>query len=339
MQVLNPIFDTSFKYLMEDDKSARILLSSILKKRVVKLEPRPQERSEQFPNRGEKDLNIYRLDYSAKLVLDGGEEEDVCIELQKVWLKSELLRFRRYIASQYADPNNLCQDGETPMHIIAIYLLGHKLDESDEPIIYCRGNSMTDYNGNPIVPSGRGNFIRSLTHDVIIVQIPCLAEKPRNATERLLSIFDQRKVEPSNRRLICLPDDSADKQDDSGFGTLANSLMKGTLTEDMLKKMEIEEEIFSEFEYRDLKTEQYRKKLEESEVEKETIKAEKKAVEAENETIKAENETIKAEKEAMKTEMDSFKQTAVCSLAQMGMSAEQIAAQFNLDVETVRKYI
>ena len=132
-------------------------------------------------------------------------------------------------------------------------------------------------------------------------------------------------MEPSNRRLICLPDDSADKQDDSGFGTLANRLMKGTLTDDMLKKMEIEEEIFSEFEYRDLKTEQYRKKLEESEVEKEKIKAEKKAVEA--------------EKEAMKTEMDSFKQTAVRSLAQMGMSAEQIAAQFNLDVETVRKYI
>ena len=79
----------------------------------------------------------------------------------------------------------------------------------------------------------------------------------------------------------------------------------------MLKKMEIEEEIFSEFEYRDLKTEQYRQRLEESE----------------------------KEKEAMKTEMDSFKQTAVRSLAQMGMSAEQIAAQFNLDVETVRKYI
>ena len=74
-----------------------------------------------------------------------------------------------------------------------------------------------------------------------------------------------------------------------------------------------------------MKTEQYRKKLEESEVEKEKIKAEKKAVEA--------------EKESMKTEMDSFKQTAVRSLAQMGMSAEQIAAQFNLDVETVRRYI
>ena len=97
------------------------------------------------------------------------------------------------------------------------------------------------------------------------------------------------------------------------------------LNEEGLTFKEIEEEIFSEFEYRDLKTEQYRKKLEESEVEKEKIKAEKKAVEA--------------EKEAMKTEMDSFKQTAVRSLAQMGMSAEQIAAQFNLDVETVRKYI
>ena len=43
MNILNPIFDSSFKYLMEDDKSARILLSALLKNQVVQLEPRPQE--------------------------------------------------------------------------------------------------------------------------------------------------------------------------------------------------------------------------------------------------------------------------------------------------------
>ena len=330
MNVLNPIFDTSFKYLMEDDKSARILLSSLLKKKVVKLEHRPQEFLDQYRGEQAKDLNVYRLDYVAKIVLEDGTEEDVCIELQKVWLKSELMRFRRYIAGQYADPHNLCQDGETPMHIIAIYLLGHKLEESNEPIIYCRGNSMTDYNGHPIPPSGRGNFIRSLTHDIIIVQIPCLAEKPRNATERLLSVFDQRNVEPYNRRLIRLPDDSVDKYDE--MGTIANRLLKGIATEGMLKKMEIEEEIFSEFEYRDLRTEHFREKWEQAETENKTIKAENEEIKAENDNIKSENASIKAENEALT-------RNAVSNFSKLGISAEQIAQSLGIDIETVRKYL
>lgn len=330
MNVLNPIFDTSFKYLMEDDKSARILLSSLLKKKVVKLERRPQEFLDQYRGEQAKDLNVYRLDYVAKIVLEDGTEEDVCIELQKVWLKSELMRFRRYIAGQYADPHNLCQDGETPMHIIAIYLLGHKLEESNEPIIYCRGNSMTDYNGHPIPPSGRGNFIRSLTHDIIIVQIPCLAEKPRNATERLLSVFDQRNVEPYNRRLIRLPDDSVDKHDE--MGTIANRLLKGIATEGMLKKMEIEEEIFSEFEYRDLRTEHFREKCEQAETENKTIKAENEEIKAENDNIKSENASIKAENEALT-------RNAVSNFSKLGISAEQIAQSLGIDIETVRKYL
>ena len=43
MNVLNPIFDSSFKFLMEDEKSARVLLSRLLKRQVVKLVQRPQE--------------------------------------------------------------------------------------------------------------------------------------------------------------------------------------------------------------------------------------------------------------------------------------------------------
>ncbi|MDH8276273.1 hypothetical protein QIG69_28375, partial [Klebsiella pneumoniae] len=71
------------------------------KKKVVKLERRPQEFLDQYRGEQAKDLNVYRLDYVAKIVLEDGTEEDVCIELQKVWLKSELMRFRRYIAGQY----------------------------------------------------------------------------------------------------------------------------------------------------------------------------------------------------------------------------------------------
>ena len=64
MNILNPIFDSSFKYLMEDDKSARILLSALLKNQVVQLEPRPQEYLDKIEKGKVNDLNVYRLDYS-----------------------------------------------------------------------------------------------------------------------------------------------------------------------------------------------------------------------------------------------------------------------------------
>lgn len=317
MNILNPIFDSSFKYLMEDDKSARILLSALLKNKVVQLEPRPQEYLDKIEKGKVNDLNVYRLDYIAKVALENGQEEDVCIELQKVWLKSELMRFRRYIAGQYSDETNLCQEGETPMHIVAIYLLGHKIAESNEPIIYCRGGMMTDFNGNPIVDSGKGKFIRSVTHDVIIVQIPCLEPKPRNATERILSVFDQRNICPSNRRIIDIPEPTTDQD----LGTLTNRLMRGAAESSMLRKLEIEDEIYSEFEYRDLKTEEYRAKNE--------------VLEAENSSMKQE---MKKREEEMKKQADTIR-NAVLALANAGLPAAAIAQTLNLDPHTVENML
>ena len=107
-----------------------------------------------------------------------------------------------------------------------------------------------------------------------------------------------------------------DKYDE--MGTIANRLLKGIATEGMLKKMEIEEEIFSEFEYRDLRTEHFREKWEQAETE--------------NKTIKAENDSIKAENEALT-------RNAVSNFSKLGISAEQIAQSLGIDIETVRKYL
>ncbi|MDY4175465.1 MAG: hypothetical protein SOY07_09280, partial [Bacteroidales bacterium] len=43
VQILNPIYDTSFKYLMSDEKVARILLSALLKRNVTSLALASQE--------------------------------------------------------------------------------------------------------------------------------------------------------------------------------------------------------------------------------------------------------------------------------------------------------
>jgi len=43
MIIANPIYDTVFKYMMEDNTVAKLLVSSIIGEDVVSLEPKPQE--------------------------------------------------------------------------------------------------------------------------------------------------------------------------------------------------------------------------------------------------------------------------------------------------------
>ena len=43
MTIANPIYDTVFKYLMEDERIARTILSALLKENIVNVEVRPHE--------------------------------------------------------------------------------------------------------------------------------------------------------------------------------------------------------------------------------------------------------------------------------------------------------
>jgi hypothetical protein len=43
VEIANPIYDVVFKYLMRDEKVAKLLLSAIIGKEVVSLEFRPTE--------------------------------------------------------------------------------------------------------------------------------------------------------------------------------------------------------------------------------------------------------------------------------------------------------
>ncbi|MBK9566211.1 MAG: hypothetical protein IPO37_13910 [Saprospiraceae bacterium] len=72
MEIANPIYDVVFKYLMEDQKVARIILSALTKLDIIALEFVPQEltvdklKSEHSILTG-LNLSIYRLDFSARI--------------------------------------------------------------------------------------------------------------------------------------------------------------------------------------------------------------------------------------------------------------------------------
>ena len=55
--IANPIYDIVFKYLLEDERIARIILSALLKKEVLSVETRRDE----YSNIARDGLSIFRI--------------------------------------------------------------------------------------------------------------------------------------------------------------------------------------------------------------------------------------------------------------------------------------
>lgn len=167
--IANPIYDSVFKFLMEDDRAAKVLLSALLKQEVHDLKMRRNE----YTNHKQMRISLFRIDFSARIKNAAGKEQLVLIELQKTWLATETLRFRQYLGAQYQDSENVYDYGTDKgfgLPIISIYILGHKLGDLNEPVVYVRRRYL-DYESREITEGVPDPFIESLTHDSIIVQI------------------------------------------------------------------------------------------------------------------------------------------------------------------------
>ena len=77
IHIANPIYDSVFKYLMEDERVARTILSALLKKEVVSVEMRRNE----YANVGRRDISMFRIDFDAKVREADGRVHLVLIEL------------------------------------------------------------------------------------------------------------------------------------------------------------------------------------------------------------------------------------------------------------------
>jgi predicted transposase/invertase (TIGR01784 family) len=191
--IANPIYDTVFKFMMEDNAVARLLVSSIIGEKIITLEAKPQERSAEKLNvaDGTSSLTVYRLDFSARIETPEGEKL-VIIEMQKASFPTDIQRFRRYLGRQYADEGNLITDSEgnsTALRIYSIYFLGKDLGICDTPVLGVFPE-IRDVATGEIVEK-RSSFVEALSHKCWIVQISCLKQRRRNDLEVLLSVFDQ----------------------------------------------------------------------------------------------------------------------------------------------------
>ena len=311
---------------------------------------KPHEYTEMMQTR----ISMLRIDFAATVRNQDGSTQLILIELQKTWLATETLRFRQYLGTQYLDKKNVLPKDVNPngygIPIVSIYILGHKLGDLEEPVIYVRRNYL-DYNSNPITDGVPDPFIESLTHDSVIVQIPYLKGRLRNRLEKILQVFDQEYCLKDNEHLMELDEEALG--DDGRL--IVGRLMKAAIAPEVRRAMEVEDEILSEIEARDttimLKDKMIEQKEQlierkDQEIERKSQEIEQKSQEIEQKSQEIEQKSQEIEQKSQEIEQksqeielqNSLIKNMIQILSRQGLSAAEIAAQLNLTEEDIRRY-
>ena len=244
--VANPLYDAVFKYLMEDDRIAKTILAALLKKKVIDVKIRRNE----YANLTRREsISMFRIDFAATVLDEDNQPHLMLIELQKTWLPTETLRFRRYLALQYNNEENMLKEEHEKyaFPMVAIYLLGHCVGKIEEPVIYVNHHAY-NYDGKKVEEGIPDPFVESLQHDSIIVQIPLLHGRVNNRLEKVLCLFDQTNV-ADNKKVIKVDDKQFEGDNDMEY--IVRRLQSAAADPDMRYQMNAEDEFFKELEARD----------------------------------------------------------------------------------------
>ena len=342
--IANPIYDVVFKYLMEDERIARTILSALLRKEITHVEMRPHE----YTDGSTDGITVQRIDFGATIV-ENGSEKLILIEMQKTWLPTELLRFRQYLARQYRDTKNMTigKHNEYALPMVMVYLLGHRVGDISEPVIYVQ-HEVHDYDGRVVTEGLPDPFIDSLTHESIIVQIPLLRGQVNTRLDRILSIFDQSNKDGSDAKLLHI-DEGAYDTDDADLQRILLRLTGAAADDEFRRKMDLEDEIFSEIKRRNLEILERDQKLAEQKAlldKRQTQLDEQKTQIDEQKTQIDEQKTQideqKTQIDEQKTQIDEQKsliRTSVKLFAEIGLTQEEIATKLSISMETVQQLL
>ena len=300
--VANPLYDAVFKYLMEDDRIAKTILTALLKKKVIDVKIRRNE----YANLTRREsISMFRIDFAATVLDEDNQPHLMLIELQKTWLPTETLRFRRYLALQYNNEENMLKEEHEKYAIpmVAIYLLGHCVGKIEEPVIYVNHHAY-NYDGKKVEEGIPDPFVESLQHDSIIVQIPLLHGRVNNRLEKVLCLFDQTNV-ADNKKVIKVDDKQFEGDNDMEY--IVRRLQSAAADPDMRYQMNAEDEFFKELEARD--------------------------------SLIMEKDGQLKEKDGQLKEKDKMLRKMITGMQENGMSLDDIARMLNKTVDEVKQIL
>ena len=335
--VANPLYDAVFKYLMEDDRIAKTILTALLKKKVIDVKIRRNE----YANLTRREsISMFRINFAAT-VLDGDNKPHLMlIELQKTWLPTETLRFRRYLALQYNNEENMLKEEHEKYAIpmVAIYLLGHRVGKIEEPVIYVNHHAY-NYDDKKVEEGIPDPFVESLQHDSIIVQIPLLHGRVNNRLEKVLCLFDQTNV-ADNKKVIKVDDKQFEGDNDMEY--IVRRLQSAAADPDMRYQMNAEDEFFKELEARDSLIMEKDGQLKEKDgqlKEKDGQLKEKDGQLKEKDGQLKEKDGQLKEKDGQLKEKDEMLRKMIKGMLENGMSLDDIAKMLNKTVDEVKQIL
>ena len=333
IHVANPIYDSVFKYIMEDERIAKTMLSALLKKEVVHVTVRPHE----YSNTTRDTLSMFRIDFAATVrEREGNEIKDriVLIELQKTWLNTETLRFRQYLGAQYSNKNNIreAEDKGFAYPMVAVYLLGHRVGNIKEPIVYVN-HDVFDYNGNVVDDGNMEPFVESLTHNSIIVQIPLLHGNVNNRLEKVLSVFDQTLVDGDTQQVLKIDEDKF--ADDNDMLYVLHKLTAAAANSEMRQDMNVEDEYYKAIEDRDTAIMQRDKMLKERDCKMAQMDE---RLSQQSEQLSQQSEQLSQQSEQLSQQSEQLRNMAK-ALFVNGLSVEQISNMTGIDIDIIAKFI
>ena len=339
MQIINPIYDSAFKYLMDNNQVAKLVISAIIGEEVEELLLDATELKVDVPieNRKEKEekdqspfFTILRIDFAARIKTSDGNFKEVLIEIQKAKLSSDIMRFRRYLGENYANENVSMEINgiKKALPILPIYFLGHPLKHCKSSVLKIN-RQYTDGITGEIIDT-REEFVESLTHNCFIIQIAQLKKRRRNDLEALLSIFDQDNKSNDKHILNIKEDDIPEK-----YRPVMRRLIEAISEPRVRQGMKAEDDVLNELQILERVIESERIQKEEAQArEKEALSREKEALSRENEALSREKEALSREKEAY-----SKIQSAITAMVAGKIGISVIANTFQLSVEEVQKII
>ncbi len=304
MLIANPIYDTNFKYLMEDSEIARKLLGLIIDEEIVALDLKPQEQSHLAEL---LQVHVFRMDFKATIRTADGDHKQILIELQKSNHLFDIMRFRKYLGENYARAEQVrLANGEVvnlALPIITIYFLGFSLDRVGTALLKVN-RTYLDLQTQQVLEV-KNDFIEKLTHDCYVIQIPRLPLKWRSRLERILTVFDQRH-QTDDRKVL---DVEESWSDDPLLEQIVNRLGRAALTPEVRRQAGFEEEIdgkigdiYRRAAYAETMLTQTQAEL--AQAESARIRTETELAHAESARIRTEAELTQAESARIRTEAE-----------------------------------
>jgi hypothetical protein len=318
MKIVNPLYDKAFKYLMENTKFAKKVLSVILDQDVEEVALGHQETI--YPDE-KRQLTLFRLDFRAVIREADGSRKTVLIELQKSKFSTDIQRFRNYLGANYMSKSKPHSRAEDPANhyqpaypIITIYILGYNLDDLPYMAVTVNRDIFDSVSKEKI--DVKSFFIEHLTHQSHIIQVRRLPEKRQTRLEQFLTLFNQAWCTESNY-IIDLQETPEE------FTDIAEYLRSPLMDDEFRRNLEAEEELDFIFDEQEAK---YLKKI--VELEKKEEKERKLKLEAqrkEEEERKLKEEEMK-QKEALALKLARY-------LKSTGISSQEIAKETGLSPE------